>query len=177
MKKILISISFLILFSCISAEDYSKNYENYEKLKNFPIVEKCEMKKFNNVTYFQHVRIKIFNNKYLIVMSKKNKKVIEIYELSTGKLIDSFGQIGHGPGEFIGPYNILIDNKNNEFGIFDATLNKITKYKYLNNNHTFEMDNIITLSLDAGRPIKITQMKNNIYAGIGLLTSRICLYM
>jgi DNA-binding beta-propeller fold protein YncE len=54
-------------------------------------------------------------NQRLMYVINQNNSRIEIIERQTGKILSSFGRVGHYPGEFDQPHGIAVDSKGNVY--------------------------------------------------------------
>jgi sugar lactone lactonase YvrE len=51
----------------------------------------------------------------LMYVINQNNSQIELIERQTGKIVSSFGRVGHYPGEFDQPHGIAVDSKGNVY--------------------------------------------------------------
>ena len=95
------------------------------------------------------IDIHFYDNKIFVVDGLKNGKVF-IFD-DQGKFITQIGSFGNGPGEYIQPYRMHIDEKNNQITIADTRLNKLIhyrldNYKYISDQKAFNFSNCAWLS-------------------------------
>ncbi len=55
------------------------------------------------------------SNQALLYVINQNNGVVEIIERQTGKILSSFGRVGHFPGEFDQPHGIAVDSEGNVY--------------------------------------------------------------
>ena len=72
------------------------------------------------------------SNQTLIYVINQNNGVIEIVERQTGKILSSFGHIGHFPGEFDQPHGIAVDSEGNVY-VAENRGKRIQKFKMVGN--------------------------------------------
>ena len=58
--------------------------------------------------------------------------VVEIVERQTGKILSSFGRVGHFPGEFDQPHGIAVDSEGNVY-VAENRGKRIQKFKMVGN--------------------------------------------
>lgn len=95
------------------------------------------------------VDIHFYDNKIFIIDGLNNSKVF-VFD-NQGEFIDQIGHIGNGPGGYLQPYRMYIDEKNNQITIADTRLNKLIhyrldNYKYLSDQKAFNFSNCAWLS-------------------------------
>jgi DNA-binding beta-propeller fold protein YncE len=71
------------------------------------------------------------NQTFLYVINQNNG-VIEIIERQTGKIVSSFGRIGHFPGEFDQPHGIAVDSEGNVY-VAENRGKRVQKFKIAGN--------------------------------------------
>jgi hypothetical protein len=67
------------------------------------------------------------NQTFLYVINQNNG-VVEVIERQTGKIVSTFGRIGHFPGEFDQPHGIAVDSQNNVY-VAENRGKRIQKFK------------------------------------------------
>jgi sugar lactone lactonase YvrE len=67
-------------------------------------------------------------NQRLLFLINQNNAQIEVMERETGKILSSFGRVGHFPGEFDQPHGIAVDSKGNVY-IAENRGKRIQKFK------------------------------------------------
>ena len=72
------------------------------------------------------------SNQTLIYVINQNNGVIEIVERQTGKILSSFGRIGHFPGEFDQPHGIAVDSEGNVY-VAENRGKRVQKFKMVGN--------------------------------------------
>lgn len=90
------------------------------------------------------IDIHFYDNKIFIIDGLNNSKLF-VFD-NQGKFIDQIGHIGDGPGEYIQPYRMHIDEKNNRITIADTRFNKLIHYrldnfKYISDQKAFNFSN------------------------------------
>ncbi|WP_455628555.1 6-bladed beta-propeller [Parabacteroides chinchillae] len=73
------------------------------------------------------VNIQFYNNHIFITDGDQNGRVFEFD--NQGKYITQIGHLGDGPGGYLMPLKIHIDEKNNLLSIADIRLNRLTHYR------------------------------------------------
>ncbi len=71
-------------------------------------------------------------NQTLIYVINQNNGVVEIVDRQTGKILSSFGRIGHFPGEFDQPHGIAVDSEGNVY-IAENRGKRVQKFKPVGN--------------------------------------------
>ena len=66
-------------------------------------------------------------NQRLMYVINQNNSQIEIIERQTGRILSSFGRVGHSPGEFDQPHGIAVDSKGNVY-IADNRGKRVQKF-------------------------------------------------
>jgi DNA-binding beta-propeller fold protein YncE len=71
-------------------------------------------------------------NQTLLYVINQNNGVIEIVERQTGKIVSSFGRVGHFPGEFDQPHGIAIDSEGNVY-VAENRGKRVQKFRIVGN--------------------------------------------
>lgn len=176
---VMTTIIMLMLFRCTN-DNYEEYYKNYEKFTGFQNTETWEFEKYSDIKFIRVPSdIKIIKNEYFLVLTGLDKKIIQIYGLDDGKLLECFGRKGQGPGEFIGACKILYNSSYpDKFWIYDVTQRSLTQYNInsILQHNIYKPDTSIKISSDAGYPLKICCLDSNTYVAIGALKNRLCFY-
>lgn len=67
-------------------------------------------------------------NQTLMYVINQNNGVVDIVERESGKILSSFGRIGHYPGEFDQPHGIAVDSQGNVY-VAENRGRRIQKFK------------------------------------------------
>jgi DNA-binding beta-propeller fold protein YncE len=67
-------------------------------------------------------------NQKFIYLINQNAGRVEIIERESGKILSSFGRVGHFPGEFDQPHGIAVDSKGNVY-IAENRGKRVQKFK------------------------------------------------
>lgn len=108
-----------------------KDAKNFEDV--FTLVDEITLK---DSTLSESLGLVVTTDKFIVLDKQQNK--ITLFNKG-GEKIKAFGRTGRGPGEFLQPRDIEIDNEGNIY-TFDRTLFRINKYdpsgNYINSFHT-----------------------------------------
>jgi sugar lactone lactonase YvrE len=72
-------------------------------------------------------------NQSLLYVINQNNGVVEIVERQTGRVLSTFGRIGHFPGEFDQPHGIAVDSAGNVY-IAENRGKRVQKFKIVGNS-------------------------------------------
>jgi DNA-binding beta-propeller fold protein YncE len=64
----------------------------------------------------------------LIYLINQNNALIEIMDRESGKILSSFGRVGHYPGQFDQPHGIAVDSKGNIY-VAENRGKRVQKFK------------------------------------------------
>jgi sugar lactone lactonase YvrE len=68
------------------------------------------------------------SNQRLMYVINQNNGVVEVVERESGKILSTFGRIGHFPGEFDQPHGIAVDSESNVY-IAENRGKRVQKFK------------------------------------------------
>lgn len=164
---------FLLLFLFLFLDCVNKTgkytYHSYKKLKSSQNIVKLSSSLLNkNELSFPSAFLVLYD--YLILIDSKGEKLIHIYDIKSNSLLGSFGTLGQGPGEFIGPSQVIQDKDDpGSFWIYDVSTRSVKKFnvnKVLKGN--IYPDNIIQLSSECGTTTSLAFASDNKIFGVGI---------
>ncbi len=179
MNKYIILFLINLLFIQCSKQDCDDYYKKYNSFDKFPIVEKWKFNTFSKNKYMlPPSTFSILDDRYLVLVNKKNHNIIHLYNIEKRELIKSFGNKGKGPGEYMGISDILYEKRNNRIFIYDATQKKfdIVNLTDILRQKRFKPNMTTKVSLDGGIPLRWEIINSDTLLATGGLNKRLCFY-
>ena len=75
-----------------------------------------------------------FCNDYIVILDSRISKSVFVFD-HNGKFIRKIGSIGKGPGEYISPHSISINDNTKEILVYDGIYNKVNIYSFSGEFH------------------------------------------
>jgi hypothetical protein len=144
LKLFLSVIFFLFLLSCSNTNNKIKNLKEMEIIQvsgKQTFKDRIELSKISSD--IKYIKLETVNNNSLIgkvdrlllfkdrifILDRKITKSIYIFDMN-GNLLNIINKIGKGPGEFLKPFDITIDKKNNTLMVYCQDERKINYYNF-----------------------------------------------
>jgi hypothetical protein len=166
-------INYVYIFVCVLLILSCKNEEKGFKFEKI-VESKAEC--FNISDDLGRPREIKIKDDFLIVSESLGDPKIDLFDINSLKLLAKGGLTGKGPGEIMTAWNILFDNKQDCFTIYDGQLSRILQYNIdsLLQNERYRPDNLIQLKGDALSCFNLERLSDSSYIGIGIfLNSRL----
>jgi hypothetical protein len=158
-------IIIMILFSCQAKQDSDQNLLEFPKTRTLS----GERSQISD-QIFQAFDLVSIGEK-LIVSSKDPEFLFQVFDIKSGKKINSFGKIGEGPCEFEFPTSIQLDGTNKELGLFNR---RRWIYQTIDPN-TFECISSPSSPLDFNFQ-KALALNDSTFFGIGIFKNKYATY-
>ena len=121
MKNLFLGFLLLFMLSC--------KQDKTVELNEFPVKQELKGFKVDKDYFLQTSKVFTLNDSVALFLSIYNKEnIFNLVNLESYDLLNSFGIIGHGPGEFTNPAKIYIEPKKEAFWISDGMQQKIFRY-------------------------------------------------
>jgi len=93
--------------------------------------------------------------------------VIKVFDHS-GKFVLDFGIIGQGPGEFIGPTQLMATEEEGGFSVFDPQARRVVKYQPDDILHgIFEPVKTTNIEEPSGIALRMAALRGGEFAALG----------
>lgn len=134
MKKTLICLSLVACFvACSKSSRLEGNVSFSESEKNVKMSEvitdcsliKLETKDENLV--YDVTMMRIWNDRIYILDCFSSDKAVWAYDMK-GKFVGKVGAFGQGPGEYVMPMSLVVDEENNRLLVMDVARNRLLYY-------------------------------------------------
>ncbi|MBO6801575.1 MAG: 6-bladed beta-propeller [Balneola sp.] len=160
--KLSVFITTLFLFWCVEIRAQQSIFD----VKNYPFTEVASIVLQPDSEIFLPSDL-IFHDDKIVVTDKSNKPTIQVFsqENTLLKQKHSLGSVGKGPGEFIDPWDIFIDQQEGYIYIFDAVNRRIA---VLNEEYELNENEYVYLKTD-GFYTTLNRYKSS-FIGSGITT-------
>ncbi len=160
--KLSVFITTLILFWSVEI----RAQESIFDIKNYPLTEVASIVLQPDSEIFLPSDL-IFHDDKIVVTDKSNEPTIQVFSQENTSLIQkhSIGSVGKGPGEFIDPWDIFIDQQKGHIYIFDAVNRRIA---VLNEEYELNENEYVYLKTDGF--YTTLSSNNSSFIGSGITT-------
>ena len=149
-KVLLVTVPVLILHGACTNNNPGKVYSDAIMFdySDFPIIQKLEGNTFEmDTTILMPQQLHVYDS-LLAVITRKEKHVLHLFDLMTGKEIASGITIGQGPKELLLPN--FVDNADGSLLFSDQMSSSVVEYKFDKFIHNQEVDLIKRIALKKG---------------------------